>query len=192
MCAQTLCIGAILLENGLDVDGLTAVNTGDDLVLACAGCTHDVFKTVGIDEIVHAHADALSLVHVGGTDALLGGTDIVTAASLFGQGIQFEVPGQDAVAACVDEQLVCLDALFCQTVDLTQNIARVYDDARADDVDAVGVEDTRGNELQFVLFTINNDRMTGVVASLAAHHKIGVCRKDVDEFAFAFVAPLSA
>ena len=50
----------------------------------------------------------------------------------------------------------------------------------------------RGNELQFVLFTINNDRMTGVVASLAAHHKIGVCRKDVDEFAFAFVAPLSA
>ena len=41
-------------------------------------------------------------------------------------------------------------------------------------------------------FAAVNDGVTGVVAALTADDDIGVPGKDVDDFAFAFIAPLRA
>ena len=43
-----------------------------------------------------------------------------------------------------------------------------------------------------VLLAAVDDGVAGVIAALAADDDIGVGRKDVDDFAFAFIAPLRA
>ena len=46
--------------------------------------------------------------------------------------------------------------------------------------------------MQNVFFTAVNDGVPGVVAALTADDDVGVPGKDVDDFAFAFIAPLRA
>ena len=94
------------------------------------------------------------------------------------------------MTAGINEQVIGAHTLFGQTVDFTQDIARVNDHARPDDVHAVGVEDTRRDELQFIFFAIDDNGVTGVVAALTAHNQIGMCCEDVDKFTLAFIAPL--
>jgi hypothetical protein len=42
----------------------------------------------------------------------------------------------------------------------------------------------------FLIFDVN--RMAGVIAALGSHHHVSLLREDVDDFAFAFIAPLGA
>ena len=140
---------------------------------------------------MHPHADALGLVHIGRADALLGGADVVAAARLLGERVQLKVPRQDAVAACVDIQLVYGYVLLDQSVDLTQNRLRIDNDARSDDVDAVRIQDTGRDQLQLVLFGAYHNGMACVVAALRTNNQIGLGREDINVLALAFVAPLS-
>ena len=96
------------------------------------------------------------------------------------------------MATRIDKQLVGRDALCGEAVDLLQDIARVNDHARADDVYAVRIQDARGDELKFVFGAVHDNRVAGIVAALAADDQIGFGRKNIDELALAFVAPLSA
>ena len=45
---------------------------------------------------------------------------------------------------------------------------------------------------QLVSGLADDERMTGIVAALEAHHDIGAMAEPVDDLAFAFVAPLGA
>ena len=96
------------------------------------------------------------------------------------------------MAARVDEQLIGRHALFMQAVDLAQHRLGVDDHARPDDVDAVRVQDAGRDELQLILFVVYHNRVAGIVAALAAHDQISLARKNINELALAFVAPLGA
>ncbi len=79
--------------------------------------------------------------------------------------IQLKVPRHDAVAACVDEQLVGGNALLVQTVDLAEDSLRIDNNTRADDVDALRIQDAGRNQLQLVLLTAGYNGVTGIVAA---------------------------
>ena len=69
---------------------------------------------------------------------------------------------------------------------------QVNNDAVTDDGgDAFG-EDSGGQEVQRVLFAVNNDGVSGVVTSVELHDEVGVLAELVSGLAFAFVAPLGA
>ena len=147
--AQTVGIDLVLLDDRVRVDRLAAVNAGNDTVLACAGLADDFLEALFVDEIMHADAAALGLVHVGRADALLGGADGGAFLGLLclAQRVKLEVPRHDAVAACVDEQLVGRNALCVQTVNFAQNGLRVDNDARTDHIYALRIENTGRNQL---------------------------------------------
>ena len=89
--------------------------------------------------------------------------------------IQLKVPRHDAVAACIDEQLVGGNAFLVQAVDLAEDSLRIDNNTRADDVDALRIQDAGRNQLQLVLLTAGYNGVTGIVAALAADNQIRPC-----------------
>lgn len=68
----------------------------------------------------------------------------------------------------------------------------MHDAAAADDVEAGRVDEARRQDVEVVGDAIGDDGVAGVVAALGAAAQLRVVGEDVDEFAFAFVAPLGA
>jgi hypothetical protein len=68
----------------------------------------------------------------------------------------------------------------------------VYDTATTDDVYAVGVDETGGQDMEVVRDTIGDDCVTGVVTALGAAADLRFVCEDVGELALAFVTPLGA
>ena len=191
---QTVCVNLVLCDNSVRVDRLAAVNAGNHAVLAGTGLADNLLETLCVYKIVHADAAALGLVHVGRADALLGGADRGAFLGLLclAERIQLKVPRHDAVAACVDEQLVGGNALLVQAVDLAEDSLRIDNNTRADDVDALRIQDAGRNQLQLVLLTAGYNGVTGIVAALAADNQIRLACENINKLTLAFVAPLGA
>ena len=96
---------------------------------------------------MHTDADALSLVHIGRANALLGGADVIAAACLLAQRIQFQMPRENAVCTCVNVQLIGRNAACIQTVHLAENGLRVYNNTRSDDIYTIRIQNTGRNQL---------------------------------------------
>ena len=79
MASQAVSIYLVFFQNSLDINRLTAINTGDNLVLALTCFGHNRFKALRINKVMHAYTDTLGLVHISRANTLLGGTDIIAA-----------------------------------------------------------------------------------------------------------------
>jgi hypothetical protein len=79
-----------------------------------------------------------------------------------------------------------------EAFDLLDEHFRIDDHAVADDAELFGVQSARWDQMQHRLLAIDDQGMTGIVAALKTHDDVGIVGKKVDDFAFAFVAPLSA
>ena len=73
---------------------------------------------------------------------------------------------------------------------LIQQRARIEHHAVADDHAHAGMQHAAGDQLQDELLAAHLDRVAGVVPALVAGHEIEFLRKQIDDFALAFVAPL--
>src|SRR5262249_49471018 len=67
-----------------------------------------------------------------------------------------------------------------------------HDHAVADDAELFSAKNSGGHEVQDVLLFANKDRVAGIVAAGVSDNDVRFFREDVDDFAFAFVAPLGA
>src|ERR1700682_1136624 len=81
---------------------------------------------------------------------------------------------------------------FAQAFDLGYERHGIDHDAVADDASFSAPQDSRWNQVQNVFRPAMNDGVPGVVSALAADDDIRLGGKHVDDFAFAFIAPLRA
>ena len=147
----------------------------------------------GLHQIGHAQAGARGFVAVGGTDAALGRADFGVSLAQLALFIERAVVRQDEVRAIADQQIPAdRDADLAKAVDFADERDRVDDDAVADDADLAAPQNAGRDEMQNEFFTAVNDGVAGVVAALTADDDVGVLGKNVDDFAFAFIAPLRA
>ncbi len=101
--------------------------------------------------------------------------------------------GQDDLGAIGNEELaVYREAGFAQLFDFVEKGLRVKHDAVADDALAAGAEDAAGDKLQDELAAVDDDGVAGVVAAGVTGDDGEALGEDVDDFAFAFVAPLGS
>ena len=79
-----------------------------------------------------------------------------------------------------------------QHADFVEQGGGIDDDTVADDALAAGAQDAAGNKVEDEFFAVDDDGMAGVMAAGVAGHDMVALGEDVDDFAFAFVAPLGA
>jgi hypothetical protein len=87
---------------------------------------------------------------------------------------------------------VGLEAVLLERLELLEEARDVDDAAAADDVDAVGVDKTGGQDVEVVGDAVGDDGVAGVVTALGAAADLRLVGEDVGELALAFVAPLGA
>ena len=71
------------------------------------------------------------------------------------------------------------NAFLVQAVDLAEDSLRIDNNTRADDVDALRIQDAGRNQLQLVLLTAGYNGVTGIVAALAADNQIRLACENI-------------
>src|SRR5690606_14201665 len=110
-------------------------------------------KTLAMEQVDHAKADARGLVAVGRTDAALRGPDAAVPLAHLALRVQLAVPRKDDVRRLGDPKVLRgdIDVQLEQAVDLTDQPDRVQHHAVADHADLAGTQNARGNQVQDVL-----------------------------------------
>ena len=98
----------------------------------------------------------------------------------------------DQVRVGADPQAGEVDALGAQLVQLAGQHLRVDHDAVADRAQLARVEDPGRDQVELPVHAVAHDGVPGVVAALEADHEVRLLREEVDDLAFALVAPLGA
>ena len=147
-------------------------------------------QVVGVEQVMHADADAIDLIRVGRADAAAGGADLVLAEEAFGHLVEGAVVGGDDVRGLAHKQVRAVDAAGFQAVDLLEEHLRIHDHAVADHRGQVRVDDAGGQQVQGVRLVADHHAMARVVAAVEACDIIDLGADQIGRLAFTLVAPL--
>ena len=142
--------------------------------------------------VTGADADTAGLVGVRRADALQGGTDLVVAAHRLGDRIVRLMPREDEVSTTRHLQLRARIATRFEHVDFGEQRRQIDDHPVGDHRDHMVVQNPRGDELKGVFLTVDDHRVPGVVPALVADDERVLLREQIDDFGFAFIAPLGS
>ena len=106
------------------------------------------------------------------------------------EGVEFLVVREDQVGVSAEAEVARRHAPGLEHVHLGDEDAGIDHHTVADDRGDMGIEDTTGNELQGEGFTIDHQRVAGVVATLVADDHRHLASNEVGELSLALVAPL--
>ena len=180
-----------VFEDLFRIEGFHAVELGEEHVLLFKGLIDLGLEHFGIGKVASAHAHAGLLVLVAGADAAAGGTDLVLGLA-FTRGVDGAVIRHDEMGLVADLEAfgAHIETESSESVDLFEEAGGVEHDAVADDAHLAGMKNTGRHHMQDVLLSVNDDGMARVVAALETDHHIHFGSEQIDDLAFAFVAPL--
>ena len=101
---------------------------------------------------------------------------------------------QNQVRSIADQQVFWGDrhTFCCQSVNLACDGDGVQNDSISDNAFCSRSQNAGGDEVKDVFGASDNDGVAGVIPALAAYDDFSSFGKEIDDFAFAFIAPLSA
>ena len=136
---------------------------------------------------------ARRFVAVGRADAALGGADLVLAFERLALRVQLAVIGKHQVRGFAEEQVaVDLDPELAQpSISSTRLTGSTTTPLPMTHILFLRRMPGR-DQVQDVFLPFDEDRVPGVVAALRAHDDVRLLGQHVDDFAFAFIAPLGA
>ena len=172
------------------VERQPVVDLGQDGVLLLEGHVELLAEDLGVEEVLDPEADPGGLVGVGGPDAPLGRPQRVLPEEALGHPVELLVVRHDQVRVAAHDQAAGVDALGGQAVELLEQHGGVDDDAVADDRRDVVVQDAARHQLEGEGLAVDDDAVTGVVATLVAHDHVHLAGQEVGELALPLVAPL--
>ena len=168
---------------------MDVVNGGSDA--AVVGAIGFRFKnTMGRMRSPGGPADPRRLVRIGGTDAALGGADLIPATRGFLEAIQQPVIGQHDVRALRQPEVAQAHPGRLKLRHLFQQSGRMDHRARTDDVDRGRAKDAGWHQVQAERAAVVDHGVTCIVAALEADHHIGTLGHEINDAALALIAPL--
>src|SRR5918994_4666191 len=204
---QPVAVGDVLLDERVEVETCVDLRLGRAALLELLALHLELVEGVAVlvesgedllaqdllvEQILNADPDPRGLVGVAGADPAAGGADLELAQLQLARRVQEHVVGHDQVCVGRDAQAADVDAALAQPVDLAGQHARVDYDAVPDRADLAGVEDPRRGQVELERLAVADDCVPGVVAALEADDYLGTLRQQVDDLAFALIAPLGA
>jgi hypothetical protein len=168
------------------------VHLGQHLALLLEHQLQLLAEDLRVVHVLHPQADPGRLVGVGGTDAPLGGAQLVLAQVALGDPVEQLVVREDQMGAGGHLEPLAAASPALQHGDLGQQHLGIDHDPVADDRHDVVVEHARGDELERERLPVDHQRVTCVVAPLVADHQVHLLGEEVGELALALVAPLGS
>jgi hypothetical protein len=191
--AQPLAEGHEVVPQPREVDLGRDAQAAAELLVMLARLLQLPGQAVGPQQVARAQAAPRHLVFVRGSDAAQGGPDLARPARGLRHLLQQLVVRQDEVRAVGDDEVVVhRHAADAQLRHLLLELPGVDHHPRPDDAQDAGVEDAAGNEAQDEALVADDHRVAGVVAAVVARHHLHLLGEQVDDLAFALVAPLGA
>ncbi len=172
--------------------GQAVVDLGQHAVLLAQREVELLAEDLGVEQVLHAQADAQRLVGVGGADAALGGAELVLAQEALGDAVELLVVRHDQVRVARELHARRVDALALEHVELVDEHRGVDHHAVADDGGDVRIEHAARHQLQREHLVADDDAVSRVVTTLVANDEVALLRQVVGEAALAFVTPLGA
>ena len=146
-----------------------------------------------VHEVAHAHADAVHLVTVAGTDTAARSADGSLAGLLFLRLVERGVVREHHVGVVRDEQAAFgIDSLRVEVGNLGERLDGVEHDTVTDDANLVLVHNARGNQVEHELLVAHLDGVARVRAALETHDDIRIERQEIHNLRLSFIAPLGA
>jgi hypothetical protein len=178
----------VLLNLGLDI---VLQEVAEALLEARGEPVELLLEDLLVEQVAHAQTAAGHLGAVGWADALLGGADEALAQLDLLQPIDLLVDIEDDMRAVRDVYAALgLEPMLLEGLELLEEARHVDDAAAANDVDAVGVDEARGQDVEVVGDAVGDNSVARVVTALGAAADLRLVGEDVGELALAFVAPL--
>ena len=151
---------------------------------------------VQMEQVAQTQGLFAVFVAVGVGDAAPGGAE---GAPLFGQAVFFQtilhlVPGHRDGGLVGELQVFGADlhAAGLDGLHLIREVVEVDDHTGAQHTGDIRVQDAGGQKVQDKLALFSNDGVPGIVAALIAGNDIGVFGQQVDDAAFALIAPIDS
>jgi hypothetical protein len=85
-----------------------------------------------------------------------------------------------------------VQAMLLQRLEFLEEGRNVHNAAAADDVHARGVDEAGREDVEVIGDAVRDDGVSSIITTLGAAAQLRVVSEDIDELAFAFVAPLGA
>ncbi len=183
----------IVVDDLIRVHDIGIIDAFQEFVLAFDVGQQFFFQRGPVQQVDDADAAAVVLVHIGRADAAAGGADLAAAVVPLLGRIQQLVIGHDQMGAMADKEAAADgDALVFQKSDLFHQHHRIDDHTVADVAHRVGMENAAGDLVQNDLVVFHHHGVAGIGSALVAGHHVHLCTQQIDNFPFAFIAPLGA
>lgn len=180
---------AIFVVEILEFDGFST-QEADESVFEFEDLMKAFAEDFGVDKLAHSDADPLNFVGVHGADSSRSGADFVVTPGGFFELVYESVVGEDDVGGGGDFEGTEISLEFAGSVDFFEEGFGADCHSSGEDGEGVGVEYSGREEVEFERSSAGNDGVSGVVSSAVADDIVGLIPKDVDDFAFGFIAPL--
>ena len=163
---EPVAVGGVLLDHRMQVErGVLVVRAqgeplglerGDDLLA----------KDLGVEQVLHADAQARRLVGVAGADAAARGADLEISQLLLAGHVEQQVVGHDQMGVGGDAEIARVDTAPAQVGELVRENARIDDHAVADDAERVAVQDAARDQMELERLAVADDRVASQMAML--------------------------
>ena len=161
--------------------------------LLVAGLGGGILLVEVVQQVAHAQTVAAHLVGIGRTDALARCTHFGIALGGLVGSVEQTVGGHDEMGLLRDVKALLQVVARCfERFGLSLEESRIEHYAISDDIHLVALENSRRNRAEYILLTFELQCMTGVRSALKTSHHVVTRRQHIDDFAFAFVAPLQS
>ena len=131
------------------------------------------------------------LIRITGADASNGGAEFVFAEGFFAQLVFFFVIIQNQMRIFTyQEPVVQRDVFLGQCVDFLYDCVRVNDDGICDYADDILPNHPAGQKVQCEPVVAHDNGVAGVGAAAVSDNDIAVLGENVNNLAFALIAPL--
>ena len=145
-----------------------------------------------VEDVLHAHAEAANLVHVGGADTAAGGADRALAQKAFLHPVECLVVRSNQVCVSGNLQAGSVSAASLKAFNLCEECLGVHDHTVTDHGNGVIAQNTGGQQLQLKLLAVHHHGVTGVVTAVGLDHVVHAGAEQVGSLTLTLIAPLGA
>lgn len=188
---QFLTIFIVAFEDVIEVDRVDVVELGEELILLGQVALQLDLEGILFEQVTHPNPDPGDLVHVGWTDPVLGGADLVITLGGLLALVEQDVVWEGHVRPAGDPQAGNIDPIVLQIVEFLQQGRWVDDHPVTDDGQLVLPEDPGRHQPQGELLSIEGDGVTGVVPTLGTDNDVRVLAEVIGHLPLSFIAPLT-